>query len=260
MKQADVEWKNDMLSQDALKDQIIFDFRDGLPRRQLTVNGQVPFMRYAFDTRGSMEKALDSVSFIQKTRKRPGWVSSRSLKVGYYLNRSIRKWELFLWGPDLDMQVYKECQSRFESHKGSCLTAMPPVRHSGTREVQFVVTEAEEIIQKDMKRVAGAHTLKRYSYHGNGAFVNAAKEALVEHGLATLTSSTRRSEFRERRMKQQLIDGGARLNELTLQKPADGGALKGKFTYMGVKKPASLKSGLENLWEHEKAHTHKSQS
>lgn len=261
MKQADAEWKSDLLSQDALKDQIIFDSRDGLPRRQLTVNKQVPFLRYAFDTRKLMEKALDSVSFIRKTRRRPGWVSSRSLKVGYYLNRSTRKWEIFLWGPDLDMQVYKECESRFGSNKGNCLTAMPPKKHSATKTLQFTASQDIESVERSSEAQSESRTtLEGYTYRGNGEVMGAVKEALIDQGLGLQTLKTRRSEYRERRMKHQLIDGGARVNELTLRRPEGEGVLKGQYTYMGVKKPVGLKSVLESQWERPGNYTQKSQS
>lgn len=119
-------WKEYLRQEGVCKERIVFDARDGLPVNHMTIRRNKPFMRYGFKTLRRLERALRSLSFIARPANSDQYISLKSLEIGYYFNETSEKWELFIWGKDMDRELVQECEQACERFRGSYISSYTP--------------------------------------------------------------------------------------------------------------------------------------
>lgn len=126
MKAANEAWKEHLRREGVCKERIVFDSKDGLPVNQITVRRNLPFVRYAFKSMRRLEKALGSISFIIRPADADRYISLKDIEIGYYFNEFTDRWELFLWGRDMDRTAVQECEQACERNRGNYISSYSP--------------------------------------------------------------------------------------------------------------------------------------
>lgn len=147
---ANEAWKAYLREKGACKERIVFDPEDGLPRNQLTMRKNLPFLRYSFRSKRQLEKVMRSTSFIAKTGKSKDMVSLKDLEIGYYRNEVSGRWELFVWGNDLDRTLIREWETACEANRGDYISSyVPELENRGTSTTALPVKSDAAPTQKE---------------------------------------------------------------------------------------------------------------
>lgn len=127
MREADASWRQDLIDLGAGQEHIVYDDKDQLPKRDIIVRKNVPFLRYGFRSERRVERVLKSLSFLRRSRRGRAWESDKDLRIGTFMNTVSHRHELFVWGPEFSPSLYNELIEVCEQQKGEAISALAPV-------------------------------------------------------------------------------------------------------------------------------------
>jgi len=101
-----------------------------------------PFIRYIFENEKTVQRVIESLSFVRRAEDTDELICIRELRIGAFVPPGDKRWELVLWGPERNPLTYIEATLACELAGGSVRAQGRMLRSALVGRIE---TEPEEV-------------------------------------------------------------------------------------------------------------------